>query len=423
MDLQQAYRMIEWLDEERRRDKSTIAKLEERLQQQQEQIAGLVRHINGVEKDQTDMRAQFVPAGRDTEMIEQMRLEMRQLVESIESKRLTAERELERRQEFAREMSARPVREMTDRMDKLEQQLGDVGAARAERDRVTTALSLVQQRLDDVAKKIEDPERRVVLLEEQRRQDNRRLADMQTQLPELQKLIDSIKLKIDRMEALSLSNEKRVMEIQNSERSRREELQAFTDQQALIMQQRDQQIKELSRSIGAYDEEIRKSLERLETWAETYRQMKKIVSDFERIGERLERRINEVAEMQRLSEERFREEWNDWVKDDQRRWKQFTLTNDEAWRGHGKEMGDFRKLVEDTRDALVPLRQSIERLWKLEEARARLYIDGYKSLMLEFEVSAPSSIRSTSELSALNPPSGSLSTSNLENGTPAGNGS
>ncbi len=422
MDLQQAYRMIEWLDEERRRDKSTIAKLEERLQQQQEQIAQLVRHINGVEKEQVDMRAQFVPTGRDGEIIEQMRLETRQLVESLETKRLAAERELERRQEFAREMSARPVREMNERMDKLEQQLGDVGAARAERDRVTTALSLVQQRLDDVTKKIEDPERRVVLLEEQRRQDNRRLADMQTQLPELQKLIDSIKLKIDRMEALSLSNEKRVMEIQNSERSRREELQAFTDQQALIMQQRDQQIKELSRSIGAYDEEIRKSLERLETWAETYRQMKKIVGDFDRIGERLERRINEVAEMQRLSEERFREEWNDWVKDDQRRWKQFTLTNDEAWRGHGKEMTDFRKLVEDTRDALMPLRQSIERLWKLEEARARLYIDGYKSLMLEFEVSAPSSIRSTTELSALNTPSGSLSTTSLENGN-AANGS
>ncbi|PJF44150.1 MAG: hypothetical protein CUN55_05520 [Phototrophicales bacterium] len=422
MDLQQAYRMIEWLDEERRRDKNTIAKLEERLQQQQEQIAQLVRHINGVEKEQADMRTQFVPVGRDEEMIEQLRLEMRQLIENVEAKRLTAERELERRQEFAREMAARPIRELADRMDKIEQQLGDVGAARAERERVTTALTLVQQRLDDLAKKIEDPERRIVLLEEQRRQDNRRIADIQTQLPELQKLIDSIKLKIDRIEALSLANEKRVMDIQNSERLRREELQAFTDQQALIAQQRDQQIKELSRSIGAYDEEIRKSLERLETWAETYRQMKKIVSDFERIGERLERRINEVAEMQRLSEERFREEWNDWVKDDQRRWKQFTLTNDEAWRGHTKEMSDFRKMIEDTRDSLTPLRQSIERLWKLEEARARLYIDGYKSLLMEFEIAAPSGVRSTSEISALHTPSGSISTSSLENGNPTHNG-
>lgn len=400
MDIQQAFRMIEWLDEERRRDKNTIAKLEERILQQQENIEQLTRHINGVEKEQQDMRTQFVPTERDSEIVETLRLEMRQMIESVESKRLTAERELERRQEFAREMAARPMRELSERLDKIEKAFDDMGAARAERDRVATALSLVQQRIEDVAKKVEDPERRVVLLEEQRRQDTRRISDVQTQLPELQKVIDGQKLKIERLEALSLANEKRVIEVQNNERNRREELQAFTDQQALIMQQRDQQIKELSRSVGSYDDEIRRSLERIESWGDTYRQMKKIVGDFERIGERLERRINEVAEMQRLSEERFREEWNDWVKDDQRRWKQFTLTNDEAWRTHEKDMNDFRKMVEEARESLMPLRQSLERLWKLEEARAKLYLDGYKNLMMEFEIAAPSSVLSNSEISS-----------------------
>ncbi|MCB9437977.1 MAG: hypothetical protein H6673_13455 [Anaerolineales bacterium] len=389
MDLQQALRMIEWLDEERRRDKSTIAKLEERLLQQQETVEQLQRHMNLLEKDQAGMKSQFVPSGRDAEMMEQIRLEMRQLVENVESKRISAEREAERRQEYAREVTNRPLRELHERMDKLEQNADDLTAARAERDRVASALTLVQQRIEDVAKKGEDPERRLALLEEQRRQDNRRLADLQALLPELQKLIDSVKLKSERVEALGLANEKRVSDIQNTDRTRREELQAFIEQQSLITQQRDQQVKELSRSVGAYDEEIRRSLERLESWAETYRQMKKIVSDFERIQERLERRINEVSEMQRLSEERFREEWNDWIKDDQRRWKQFTLTNDEAWRGHQQEMTEFRKLIEESRARVAPLQQSLDRMWKLEEARARLYIEGYKGLMMEFEVMPP----------------------------------
>jgi chromosome segregation ATPase len=394
MDLQQAFRMIEWLDEERRRDKSTIATLEERLNQQQEMIQQLTRQLNGLENIQTSMRSQFLPASRDDEIIEQMRLEMRQLIESVEAKRLAAEREAERRQEFAREMATRPLRDMNDRLDKVEQNMDDLAAARAERDRVATALALVQQRIEDIVKKTEDPERRLTFLEEQRRQDNRRVSDLQAALPELQKVIDSVKLKGERLEALALSNEKRVVDLQNAERARREELQAFIDQQNLLMQQRDQQIKEITRNVGAYDEDIRKSLERLESWAETYRQMKKIVGDFERIGERLERRINEVAEMQRLSEERFRDEWNDWIKDDQRRWKQFTLTNDEAWRQHEQAMADFRKYVEETRDRIAPLQNGIERLWKLEEARARLYVEGYKALMVDFGVMAPSSVLS-----------------------------
>lgn len=386
MDIQQAMRMIEWLDEERRRDKNIIAKLEERLVLQQETIEQLTRQMNGLENDLVTSRTQFIPAERDAEMMEQLRLEMRQMIEGIEAKRLAAERETERRNEFAREMTSRPIRELNERLDRIEHQQDDMGAARAERDRMAASLSAVQQRLEDMAKKIEEPERRIAFLEEQRRQDNRRISDIQAGLPEMQKLIDGVKLKIERVENLALTAEKRITESQAGERMRREEMQNFLDQQNLISQQRDQQIKDLTRNIGAYDEDIRRNLERFESWAETYRQMKKIVEDFERIGERLERRINEVSEMQRLSEERFREEWNDWVKDDQRRWKQFTLTNDEAWRKHEKDMADYRKTIEDTRGDLTPLQSSIDRLWRLEQARARMYIEGYKSLMMEYNV-------------------------------------
>lgn len=394
MDIQQAMRMIEWLDEERRRDKNTIAKLEERLQLQQESLEQLTRQMNGLENDMVTTRTHFMPAERDSEILEQMRLEMRQMIEGIETKRLAAERESERRNEFAREMTSRPLRELNERLDRMEHQQDDLSAARAERDRMSASLSAVQQRVEDIAKKIEEPERRIAFLEEQRRQDTRRMSDVQASMPELQKLIDGVKLKIERVENLALTAEKRITDVQTGERTRREEIQNFIDQQNLIAQQRDQQIKDLTRNIGAYDEDIRRNLERFENWTETYRQMKKIVEDFDRIGERLERRINEVSEMQRLSEERFREEWNDWVKDDQRRWKQFTLTNDEAWRKHEKDMTDYRKTIDDTRGDLGPLQNSIDRLWRLEQARSRMYIEGYKALMMEYNatgVPAPAS--------------------------------
>ncbi|MBL8120827.1 MAG: hypothetical protein JNJ78_25135, partial [Anaerolineae bacterium] len=64
MDINQAARMIEWLDEERRRDKTTIATLEERLAQQQDTIAMLSKRLNSLESDQTVMRAQVTPNGR-----------------------------------------------------------------------------------------------------------------------------------------------------------------------------------------------------------------------------------------------------------------------------------------------------------------------------------------------------------------------
>jgi len=385
MDLQQAARMIEWLDEERRRDKGTIALLEERLEQQSELVTQLVRRLDGLEGEQSTMRTTFLPAARENEIAEQLRTEFQQLIEGTESKRLMAEREAERRAEIARESVARMVRDLEERADKLERAIEELPAARVERDRVASALAAVQQRVEDLAKKFEEPERRITFLEEQRRQDSRRISDIQAEIPEMQKLVDSLRPKQEALEAMVLRNERRILEVQSAERDRREEMQQFIEQQTLLIQQRDQQVAELSRSFGAYDEDMRRYMERFESWAETHRQMKKIIDDFERISERLGRRINEVAEMQRLSEERFRQEWNDWIADDQKRWKQFTLTNDEAWRNHDKQLDQYREALEAAQAAIEPLKSSIDRMWQLERARADLYRERYQALLLEYD--------------------------------------
>lgn len=385
MDLAQAARMIEWLDEERRRDRGNIALLEERIAQQSDLIEQLLRRIDGMESEQSSLRSMFLPTGRDSELAEQLRVEFQQLIESTESKRLMAEREAERRADIARESLTRMVREIEDRVDKIDRAVEELPAARVERDRVASALAAVQQRVEDLAKKFEEPERRLLFLEEQRRQDSRRISDVQSELPELQKQLDGIRPKLDSLEAMVVRSEKRVLELQAAERDRREEMQQFTDQQTLLLQQRDQQVAELTKSFGAYDEDMKRYMERFESWTETHRQMRKIVEDFERIGERLGRRINEVAEMQRLSEERFRQEWNDWVADDQKRWKQFTVTNDEAWRNENKQLEQLRQRVEQVAAVYEPIKDSIERMWQLERARAELYRERYQSLLLEYD--------------------------------------
>ncbi len=385
MDLAQAARMIEWLDEERRRDRGNIALLEERVAQQADLIEQLLRRLDGLESEQSSMRTAFMPVGREKELAEQLRGEFQQLIESTESKRLMAEREAERRADIARESVARMVRDLEDRVDKIDRAIEELPAARVERDRVASALAAVQQRVEDLAKKFEEPERRLTFLEEQRRQDSRRISDIQSEIPELQKQLDGLRPKLESLESMVVRSEKRILELQAAERDRREEMQQFTDQQTLLLQQRDQQVAELTKSFGAYDEDMKRYMERFESWAETYRQMRKIVEDFERIGERLGRRINEVAEMQRLSEERFRQEWNDWIADDQKRWKQFTLTNDEAWRNQNKQLEQLRQRLEQVSAVYEPIKDSIERMWQLERARAELYRDRYQALLLEYD--------------------------------------
>jgi len=386
MDLNQAARMIEWLDEERRRDKSTIATLEERLAQQQETISALQSRVNGMESEQTTIKSQYVPTSRESDLIEQMRREMRQMLESTESKRLTAEREAERRANLERQTLNRPVQELAEKVTRIERATTEVPALQLERERLTSAVATLQQRLDDLTKKLEEPDRRLAYLEEQRRQDTRRISEIETNMPEIQKSVDGVRPKLSLLEDLALRNERRVQEVQNGDRDRREQIQQFIDQQTLIMQQRDQEVRDLVKRFSDHDEAMKQNMERFESWSETYRTMKHIIDDFQRIGDRLERRINEVAEMQRLSEERFRQEWNDWRTDDQKRWKQFTLSNDEVWRNHDKEFDRFVSRLDDISGTLTPLKDSVERIWKLERERARLYQERYQAMLHEYDV-------------------------------------
>ena len=389
MDINQAARMIEWLDEERRHDKATIATMEERLAQQQDLIDKLSTRVNSVESDQSTMRGQFAPSGRDGELMDQLRKEFRQLIESTEAKRLTAEREAERRFDLARDNITRPLQELAEKISKIERQQTELPAMQIESDRAAGTLAAIQQHVDDLSKKLEEPDRRLAFLEEQRRQDARRISETQSELPEIQKQVDAIKPKLELLEDLALRTERRIQDVQNAERERRDQMQQFTDQQTLLVQQRDQQVNDLVERFGEQENVMQRNIERFETWAEAYRDMKKVVDDFDRISDRLERRINEVAEMQRLSEERFRQEWNDWAGEDQKRWKQFTISNDEVWRSHDKEFERFVQEMIELREHFPPIHDALDRLWRLERERARLYREGFDSLLLEYDTNAP----------------------------------
>ena len=153
-------------------------------------------------------------------------------------------------------------------------------------------------------------------------------------------------------------------------------------------QTREAQQAELTNRFREQDERLQGSLAQFATWSDTHREMRQLIADFERIGEGLERRINELAEIQRLSEERFRNEWNDWGSTEQQRWKQFTLSTDEIWRNHDREFERFVQRINALDARFPPLIEGLKNLWQLERKRARLYSDSYQQMLAEHDQEA-----------------------------------
>jgi exonuclease VII small subunit len=75
------------------------------------------------------------------------------------------------------------------------------------------------------------------------------------------------------------------------------------------------------------------------TLDDSIRAAKRAQESYTDLNQRLERRIAEVGEMQRLAEDRIRQEWVAFKADEQKRWTGHTLSLDESMR-------DFRKSLE-----------------------------------------------------------------------------
>ena len=86
---------------------------------------------------------------------------------------------------------------------------------------------------------------------------------------------------------------------------------------------------------------------------EALRGAKKAQDTYLELNTKLERRISEVTEMQRLAEDRLRQEWVSFKVDDQKRWTGYSLSNEESFR-------DIRKDLHKTEERIAPLQDATQ---------------------------------------------------------------
>jgi chromosome segregation ATPase len=368
METNQTAKMVAWLDEERRKDKALITRLEERTASQTALIQDQARRIKELETDINRLRGSITPPSTYEEAIARLRNDVEADIEQIETRRTSVEQDLKHVRDMDRESIMKAVdelrQEVISRIDRAMQ------PRRSEEERLSRVAVELQAYANNLSKGLEDFERSLTFLEEQRRQDTRRISDLNGEIAELGKRIDSQFPKIELLEDLARRNERTITELSANLSEFKQVRQEWIEDQALADQQRERIINDMVRRMDSFAEEMVTYSQQVEGWADTHRKIKQEVEDFERIADRVDRRINEAAEVQRLSEERFRQEWEDYLGDDQKRWRQFTLTNEEAWR-------ENEKVLKDLTTQVVEVVERIER----QSEHIKYYSTFYKQIM------------------------------------------
>jgi len=329
MELEQLTKRLQWLDDERRKDKNTISQLEERILSLEGDLAASKHEVDELSGEITLLKTIVGRMDQFDEILAQHRKEFVKEIQNIEKQTVQRDEEIMSVLRAEIRTYENPIYELRKDLDNIRDVKKDVQTGVAEDNRLNRRIDEQTKSIEDIKRKEEEQSRVYRLLEDGRRQDSKRLTDMQGELVALRKRSDEHRGRIDITDTTIRRLETRLNELVISEQERGDAQAAFQEKQALAAVDREGQWKAWQARFETIEKQSIDVENQLQSLDATYLTVKRTQEAVDDLMLRVERRINEVAEIQRLAEERFRQEWNSFRADDQKRWTNYTLSQDE----------------------------------------------------------------------------------------------
>lgn len=370
MDIDQLAKRMEWLEDERRKDKLIIQTLEERIAMMEREIPGLTQKSKETGGEVTRLGSMLSKFDQIDSSLSQLRIDLTRSVEAIEKTRVEREREMEKARMADQETLSKAIGEVRRGLDPIPELRKSVQTRMEEDFRLARLIEETNQKIVEYRRSDDEYRRSLKLLEEATRQEGKRMTDLQGEVAAVRKRQDEQRGKIDLMSDSTRKMEMRISEYQAAESERRQAVTAFMDKQNMAAVERDRIWKDWQARFEMIERQGMGLDAQLQAIEATNRSIRRAQEAFDEITQRFERRINEITEMQRLTEDRFRQEWVAFKADDQKRWTNYSLVQEEQQREQARSFDRYNErivLLEDVSQEMQDLMHQVR-----EENQKRL---------------------------------------------------
>lgn len=370
MDIDQLQKRLQWLEDEHRKDKMALATLEERLANVEGNTSALPQQIKELDSHITRIAANLSRLDQIESSIVQVRVDANRNMDQAEKARIEHSREVEKSYRADLEGINKGIAELRQGVE----QIGDVKKSLqlriAEDFRLGKLIEELEHKLVEYQRSDDEFRRMLRLLDESNKQDNKRLSDIQSEVVALRKRLEEQRSKVDVSTETLRKVEMRLSEFQALENERRQTQAAALEKQNLWQFERDRAWKEMQAKF----EEISRQAANLEVQTQTLdatqRAVKRSQDSFDEVTTRFDRRINEISEMQRLVEDRFRQEWVTFKADSQKRVTNSLLSQEELQREASRQFEKLNERLLVTEDLTQEMRDQLHLV--IEETQKRL---------------------------------------------------
>ncbi len=329
MEIDQLEKQVEWLDKERRADKKTIASLSKKVDQLEELLDKSNEFAKRLSSDMNRMEVMMTKLDRYDQALESHRTKVKEELDSYDKRAKRREQDARKRQGEVVDDLAKTLSEFQAKFNAFSNVREELIVRKEDEDKRTKLIGELKEKVDQADASEKERVKTFTQLEEDRRQDKKRIADLQAEVTALRKRADEHKGRLDLITEGQKRNDARFNEALAVGGGTRGGDSGQIEKIVKDWAEREKTWKEWSKKLESIDVSSESFSQAMISIHEADLAINQAQREFEQITEQLNRRIHEITEMQRLGEERFRQEWATFKSEDQKRWTNYSLTQEE----------------------------------------------------------------------------------------------
>ncbi|HOT99153.1 MAG: hypothetical protein ABFD05_04750 [Anaerolineaceae bacterium] len=380
---EQLEKRVEWLDNERRNDKTNLASLQNRLTVLEGENLNLRKQIKELEILITKNTNQIASFDKYDNRIDRLNIDLTKQIRDVNERAEFNLNEAIKRIKLELEATRKSVAEIFPFTEELEPIRTEMRTYKVEDARLARLIEELKVKIQEVSRFDEDYRRSLNLLEENRRQEAKRLTDLQGEVASVRKRLEETRSRFDSFSDSFRTLDTRIAELQTFEKDRKQAQSVFIEKVNNSLVEKDKIFSTWEKRFEEIDKVNLNLNQQMEALEASRQAVSKAISNADEVTQRFERRINEISEFQRLNDERFRQEWTSFKSDDVKRWTNYMLSQEEQSRENAQQFKDLTAQLQELADLSSSLRDQLEILSRSTLRHVQSILMAYQNSLQE----------------------------------------
>lgn len=385
MDIDQITKRIEWLDKERLVDKNTISELQKNISDLQGMFDKSIETIKKLDSEITRLNVVVSKVDKFEKTLGNYSADVKKELDAQDKRRKRRETEVKKSQRLEFDGMNKNLVEFREGLAEIAKFKSELIDHKKENSRLGQRIKEIQELSEEKKQAEVEGVRLLSMIEENIRQETKRMTDVQGELSALRKLSDEFRGQFELTLENQRKNETRLNELQATEKERRETQNSFIEKITIERSEGDRILKDWTKQFAEIEELSKQLASHYQKVSDSERDVKKAQDTFEDITGQLNRRINEIMEMQRLGEERFRQEWATLKVDDQKRWTNHMLTQEELQKENSRRLETLLDQVTNLDDTMQEIQDVVQHLSEQTDKRLQTMLTNLRDWVAETE--------------------------------------